>query len=158
MERLSWTHPTEDDHAEVVDAVLHWWEGDQGAERASLLPRLFFQHFGPTSFVVRDHDRIVGFLIGFMSAAHPEQAYIHFVGVHPDERGQGLAREMYERFFALAREHGRSEVHAVTAPVNTGSQRFHRRMGFTLSDPLPDYDGPGQDRVSFHRSLGDRHG
>jgi hypothetical protein len=60
------------------------------------------------------------------------------------------------------RAHGRTVVRAVTAPVNTGSVAFHRRMGFEV-EPGPagrgdapvaaGYDGPGQDRVRFTKYL-----
>jgi len=68
--------------------------------------------------------------------------------------GSGIGRELYERFFALMRADGRSLVHAVTSPVNKGSIAFHQAMGFSASEPVVDYDGPGQDRVVFTRSLG----
>jgi L-amino acid N-acyltransferase YncA len=68
-------------------------------------------------------------------------------------RGSGLGRVLYERFFALMRTDGRTVVHAVTSPVNTGSIAFHRAMGFSAADPVVDYDGPGADRVVFTRSL-----
>jgi hypothetical protein len=31
---------------------------------------------------------------------------------------------------------------------------FHTAMGFTVSGPVPDYDGPSTDRVLFERHLG----
>jgi ribosomal protein S18 acetylase RimI-like enzyme len=86
------------------------------------------------------------------------EAYIHFVGVHPGARGSGLGRRLYQEFFGVVRAHGRTVVRAVTAPVNTGSIAFHRRMGFEV-EPGPagrgdapvaaGCDGPGQDRVRF---------
>lgn len=118
-----------------------------------MLPRLFFQHFGPTSFVVRDQGELIGFLIGFVSQSHRDEAYIHFVGVAPARRGRSVARELYGRFFDAVRADGRTVVRAITSPENTGSQAFHARMGFTVSDPVADYDGAGHARVCFRRSL-----
>jgi L-amino acid N-acyltransferase YncA len=60
---------------------------------------------------------------------------------------------LYAEFFALARAEGRTAVSAVTAPVNTGSIAFHRAMGFSVTGPLADYDGPGHDLVRFDRAL-----
>ncbi len=60
---------------------------------------------------------------------------------------------LYTEFFALARAEGWTTVSAVTAPVNTGSIAFHRAMGFAVTGPLADYDGPGQDLVHFERAL-----
>ena len=39
---------------------------------------------------------------------------------------------MYERFFAVARAHGRTLVRCVTSPVNEGSIAFHRALGFDV--------------------------
>jgi len=129
---------------------------------AALLPRLFFIHFRDTSFVVEDAGRIVAFLVGFVSQSQPGQAYIHVVGVDPNRRREGLARGLYERFFAAVRARGCREVHLVTAPVNRESVAFHGRLGFVPqpgdahADGVPvtaDYDGRGHARVRFVRSL-----
>lgn len=53
---------------------------------ADMLPKLFFQHFEETSFAIHESGHVVAFLIGFVSQTHPEQAYIHFIGVHQDYR------------------------------------------------------------------------
>jgi L-amino acid N-acyltransferase YncA len=75
------------------------------------------------------------------------------VGVDPRERGAGLGRALYAAFFDAMRALGRTEVHAVTSPINLGSIAFHRSLGFSVSDPVADYDGAGADRVVFSRAL-----
>jgi GNAT superfamily N-acetyltransferase len=165
-EDLNYRHPLEDDHARVLEVLDGWWGGLGGADgsrqRANLLPRLFFQHFTDTSFVVERDGRLQAFLVGFLSQSRPSEAYIHFVGVAPELHGLGIGRDLYERFFALVRGYGRTEVRAITSVANTGSQAFHARMGFTSqrsgcspsdSTAHPDYDGKGMDRVTFHRFL-----
>ena len=118
-----------------------------------MLPKLFFVHFRETSFVAERDGKLVGFLAGFLSQSLPDEAYVHFVGVHPDERGTGLGRELYERFFAVARRHGRIRVSCVTSPANRGSLAFHEALGFEQSPAQVGYDGPGEDRVVLTRSL-----
>jgi ribosomal protein S18 acetylase RimI-like enzyme len=119
-----------------------------------MLPKLFFLHFEGTSFVVEDADgKLVGFLIGFLSQTDDAEAYIHFVGVAPSHRGSGIGRELYERFFTVAREHGRSSVRCVTSPVNEGSVAFHESLGFVAESVAKDYDGPGEDRVLLVKRL-----
>jgi ribosomal protein S18 acetylase RimI-like enzyme len=154
---LTFRPPTEDDYFEVIDALDQWWDY-QAAEarrdqRAALVPRLFFQHFTDTSIVLVDQHRLVGFLIGFLSQSRADEAYIHFVGIDPSYRGRGLGAELYERFFAIARMHQRCTVRAITSISNTGSQAFHRRMGFSVSDPIANYDGQGGTHVLFVREL-----
>ncbi len=137
------------DYDLIAPVVDDWW----GRPLLPLLPRLFLDHFFDTSSVAEREGQLVGFLVGFLSPAQPEVAYIHFVGVRPDERGSGLARLLYERFFALARDRGARHVEAVTGPVNTGSIAFHRALGFDVDGPVVDYDGPGHDLVHFRRPL-----
>jgi GNAT superfamily N-acetyltransferase len=135
-----------------------WWGGLGGAEgaryRASLLPRLFFQHFTTTSTVVERPDGgIAAFLVGFLSPAEPGTAYVHFVGVDPALRRSGLGAALYRRFFAEAARAGAATIRAVTSPANTPSIAFHTALGFTVSPVRPDYDGPGNDRVGFTRAV-----
>lgn len=139
------------DYDQVIGQIDEWWGG---RAMAGKLPRLFFTHFRPTSFVAERDGEIVGFLCGFVSATDLETAYAHFVGVAPTARGEGLGERLYEHFFAAARRHGRSIVRCVTSPVNTGSLAFHARLGFD-STTVGDYDGRGGDRVVFTRRIDD---
>jgi SAM-dependent methyltransferase len=93
-------------------------------------------------------------LCGFRSATDPSIAYVHFVGVAPDARRSGVARAMYEWFFQRVLAMGCTAVECVTSPVNTGSRAFHAAMGFG-ERRVHDYDGPGEDRMLFHRELVD---
>jgi len=152
-------HAEPADHGRVAAVVDEWWGG---RHMSPLLPRLFFEHFHDTSFVVEEDGELIAFLVGFLSQTHRDEAYIHFVGVRPDRRGQGIARALYERFFASARSKDRSVVRAITAPVNKGSVAFHHAMGFATEpgdgevDGVRvhrDHDGPGVDRVLFRRRI-----
>jgi ribosomal protein S18 acetylase RimI-like enzyme len=150
---------SERDHAPIISVVDEWWGGRR---MAGLLPRLFFTHFQDTSFVIEDDGRIIAFLIGFVSQTNPRHAYIHFVGIHPAHRKRGLGRQLYELFFETVSARGCESVRCITAPINSGSIAFHPRMGFQIekSDRERDgvhytahYDGPGQDRVQFVKTL-----
>ncbi len=147
------------DYGTVIAVIDEWWGG---RPMSDMLPRLFFEHFADTSFAADRAGTLTGFLVGFLSQSQPGEAYIHFVGVRPGQRGQGLGRRLYEAFFEAASARGCTVVRAVTAPVNTGSVAFHRRMGFSVEprqaarDGIPvaaDYDGPGRDRVRFVKHL-----
>ncbi len=190
LQGLALRHPIESDHARVLSVLTDWWGG---RDLTSLLPRLYFQHFTDTSFIVEknqnadDADQtlinadkskndqrtsaqsansafkglnpanqnpeLIAFLIGFMSQSQPRVAYIHFVGVHPEQRTHGLGKYLYERFFALARSRGAHEVHCITSAVNSGSIAFHKRMGFEASAPMKDYDGDEGERVKFKKKI-----
>lgn len=145
--RLRQARPGDYDAIAVV--VDDWW----GRPVLSSLPRLFLDHFYTSSLVIDGPRGPVAFLVGILSPSEPERAYIHFVGVAPEARTRGMARALYEEFFALARRDGRRMASAITAPGNSASIGFHRSMGFTVTRPVPDYDGPGRDRVEFERRL-----
>ncbi|WP_308283174.1 GNAT family N-acetyltransferase [Pseudonocardia nigra] len=137
------------DHPILVAVMDEWW----GRPISGILPRLFLDHFCTTSFVAASGDEVVGFLVGFPSPARPDEAYVHAIAVAPGRRVAGLARVLYQRFFDAALADGRPVIRAVTSPVNERSIAFHRRIGFTVSEPIADYDGPGQDRVTFRLDL-----
>ena len=135
----------------MIGRVNVWWGG---REMAPILPRLFVLHFEGTSFVADDDDgELAGFVIGFLSQTDPQEAYIHFVGVSPARRGEGIGRTLYERFFEEARGQGRSLVRCVTSPANRDSVAFHEALGFEVDRVAEDYDGPGEDRVLLLKRL-----
>jgi ribosomal protein S18 acetylase RimI-like enzyme len=144
-------HAQPADYGRVIQHINAWWGG---SEMAPMLPKLFFLHFEGTSFVAeRDDGALAGFLIGFFSQTSDDEAYVHFIGVAPDQRGTGLGRDLYQRFFEVAREHGRSVVRCVTSPANEASVAFHRALGFEVDRVVEGYDGPGEDRVLFVKSI-----
>jgi len=127
-----------------------------------MLPRLFFTHFQPWTYVAEDAEGIAGFLAGFQSQSDPGQAYCHFIGVHPRARGRGVGEALYQRLCADALARGCREVLAVSSPLNTASIAFHRRLGFAALPGdgnvdgvpfTPAYDGPGEDRVRLRLTL-----
>jgi predicted GNAT superfamily acetyltransferase len=147
------------DHHAVQAVVDDWWGG---RAMKHMLPKLFFTHFRPTSFILEQEGIMRAFLIGFISQTHPEQAYIHFVGVDPACRAEGFGRTLYQHFFETAAGLGCTEVRCVTSPVNKGSIAFHTRMGFEVlpGDTEVDgiavtsgYDGEDGTRVLFRRTL-----
>jgi ribosomal protein S18 acetylase RimI-like enzyme len=144
----------------IRSVVNDWWGGRNVAE---MLPKLFFIHFQQTSFAAARDGNIIGFLVGFVSQTFNNEAYIHFVGVHPQYRKNGLGAALYERFFDAVQHLGCNVVRCITSPVNKGSIAFHHRMGFLIEpsgkiiDDIPvveNYDGSGGDRVLFYKMLG----
>ncbi len=147
------------DYDFIIPVVNAWWGG---RAMRDMLPRLFFTHFCRTSLAAERGGQIVGFLTGFVSQCLPEEAYIHFAGVHPDWRRAHVGRALYGRFFEAARALGCRRVRCVTSPRNAASIGFHLAMGFsaeatgTMAGGMPvaqDYDGPGEDRVLLYRAL-----
>jgi len=145
---LAIRHAEPADYLRVIAVIDEWWGGRR---MAPMLPKLFFVHFRDTSFVAEGDGRLAGFLCGFRSQTYADEAYIHFAGVHPERRGAGLGRELYERFFAAVAP--RTTVRAVTSPANERSIAFHRALGFEVERVEENYDGRGEPRCLLVRRL-----
>jgi len=71
----------EEDYYYIYPRINEWWGGRQ---LAHLLPKLFFQHFQDTSFVVEESDqvsgtnKIIAFIIGFISQTDPTRGNCFF--------------------------------------------------------------------------------
>lgn len=60
--------------------------------------------------------------------------YVDRIVISPAERGKGLARDLYEDLFKLARSANFSRIgcEVNSDPPNPGSDRFHEAMGFEV--------------------------
>jgi ribosomal protein S18 acetylase RimI-like enzyme len=151
LAQVTLRHAKPSDYGRVIGRINVWWGG---REMAPMLPKLFFIHFEGTSFVAEDAEgELLGFVCGFLSQTADDEAYIHFVGVTPEDRGEGLGRTLYERFFDEAKANGRTVVRCVTSPLNRGSLAFHQALGFEVERIAEDYDGPGEDRALLVKRL-----
>ena len=137
---------TQEDFGFIVSVIDKWWGGPTSA----LAHPLFFHELGENALVVEDEGRIVGFLLGFITAKGT--GYIHLVGIDPGVRRRGVGRRLYASFTARAGELGMKCLKAITTPGNQGSIEFHRALGYRV-DLVTDYAGPGRDRYVFTRDL-----
>ncbi len=105
---------------------------------------------------------IIGFLIGFFSQTHQDEAYIHAVGIAPEFRGRGIGKLLYQHFYKCVEKKNVKKVRCITSALNTNSIAYHQKLGFTLVEGdkiingLPvhkNYDGKGNDRVLFLKYL-----
>ncbi len=127
-----------EDHQQIINVIPEWlgnWD-----LRASV-SKLFLIHFNDTCFMAEKNGRLTGFLIGFFSQAQTAEAYIHFVGVHPDKRMKGTARMLYRDFYNVCREHSRTVVRSSISLENKLSIDFHLKMGFEMEPGDKEIDG-----------------
>ena len=153
----------EGDFPHISTNLDKWWGG---RNMVPMLPRLWFKDFQSTSFVIRgDDSQPIAFLVGYISQTDKSKAYVHFIGVDPDFRKDGLGRSLYEVFARKATDLGADRIEAVTSPINKTSLRFHESVGFMAKEEsgdlvLPtqasghkDFDGTGEDRVILIKTL-----
>ncbi|NPV27832.1 MAG: GNAT family N-acetyltransferase [Firmicutes bacterium] len=159
ISELNIRHAEPSDYLSIIAVINNWFGGRNVADR---LHRLFFTHFRDTSFVIEKDGFLIGFLVGFLSQTYPNEAYIHFVGVHPDYRKQNIGRTLYNLFFDEVKKHNRNTIRCIASPVNKLSIAFHLAMGFEIEpgdaevdgvQVFRNYDGRGGDRVCFIKNL-----
>jgi len=69
----------------------------------------------------------------------PDEAHIRMLGVHPDERGRGVARALMRECFDRAREAGRTRMTLHTTQRMEAAQKMYEALGF---ERLPDRTFP----------------
>jgi ribosomal protein S18 acetylase RimI-like enzyme len=111
-------HISSTDYSAIIAFLNKWWGGRQ---MSVMLPKSFFTHFCDTIFVVKLDGRIIGFLAGLLSQSNPTEAYIHFVGIHPDFRQRGIGSILYQQFFQTVQALDRAQVKCVISPLNKSS-------------------------------------
>jgi len=163
LDGITFRRPTEADYTSIVRVIDDWWGG---RDMQWLLPRLWLQHFSSTSWLAESEDgRLAGFLVGFLSQDRADIAFCRVIATNPNLRGQGLARQLYEHFFADALAAARTTVMAITWPGNRASIAFHRALGFEVdagpgtqnlygTPAYPAYDFDREDRTVLIRRLG----
>ena len=117
-----------------------------------VMHRLFFDQLGPSGVWLERGGAPAGFLLGLVSEAEPDLAYVHFHAVDPARRRQGVGRLLYALFGARCAARGCTRIRALASPANARSVRFHEALGFTGTF-AERYVGPGQDRLVFERPL-----
>ena len=154
--------PVEADHRFLVNSVDDWWGG---RKMHSCCPGCGSSTSRGTSWIAEDDDRIVGFLVGFISPDRPGR------GVHPHGRRRarttaapGLGRMLYERFFEDVRGRGRPTGRRRDLAGQPDVRRVPPGDGFRAgrgpgtqnlygTPAYPDYDADGDDRVVFSREI-----
>ena len=137
------------------------------AAELSLLTRERLEELVETAFHARRIGAVDAFLIAFDQDAaydspnflwfrerYPRFAYVDRIAVAASARGRGLARSLYEDFFAQASRAGHTVVTCeVNAdPPNPASDAFHAALGFQPVGTAAIYGGARTVRY-FERKL-----
>lgn len=138
-----------DDYPRARAVVDGWFGHPVGL----VMHRLFFDQLGPSGvWLETDEGAPAGFLLGLVSEAEPDLAYVHMHVVDPALRGGGLGDVLYREFATRAAARGCRRIRALAAPDRAASRRFHERLGFA-GRWAPGYVGPDGDRWVYERAL-----
>lgn len=148
---------TKNDFDQILTEISEFWGNDRTLH---LHHPIFIYEFGNSAYIIREGNKVVAYLFGFLSQTEPT-AYVHLIGVRQTHRGQHLGKKLYEHFIEFSRANGCTKIKAITSPNNLDSIAFHKSIGMepvaaenANSIPLAkDYSGPGIDRVVLEKIL-----
>jgi ribosomal protein S18 acetylase RimI-like enzyme len=109
---------------------------------------LFSEFFENTSIVIYSEDKLVGFLLGFLSQTKPNQGYIYTIGVAEGYRGNGIGKLLIESFQENIQSLGADEIYLTTTPDNQKALGFYEHMGFEQPQEFMKF---GQKRLKLDR-------
>lgn len=145
------------DFDQIHQDIADFWGNDRTLH---LHHPIYLYEFGNSAYVIKEGEKVVGYLFGFLSQTAPV-AYVKFVGVRRSHQRKGIGRRLYEHFIEFAKMKGCKELKAITKPTNKSSIAFHKSIGMELQgepseEGIPvvrDYSGPGLDRVVFRKII-----
>lgn len=132
-------------------------------ERDSIY-HIFTKFFQNTVFVAEKDNKLLGFLLGFISQVNSEEAYIHLLCVDPDYRNKGLAKSFIKIFFKVIADMDCKKVFLITKPINQHAINFYKKLGFKKVDnvkninlngvwAVKDYNGLGKHMIVFEKNI-----
>ena len=148
---------THEDFLQIVSEIEDFWGSDR---TLAYHHPMFIHEFGDTAFVIRQNNKVMAYLFGFISQKE-NLGYVHLIGVRQDIQRNGLGKRLYNHFIDLLKRKDIFELKAITTPTNERSMEFHSRLGMTMIGPenekginvVHDYSGVGQHRVVFKMQL-----
>ena len=107
----------------------------------------------PATILVADEDgEAVGFTIGAASS-DPAAGWVLRLKVCEDRRRQGCATALLLTLLELLQRDGVRTVRLTVAPENRPARALYAGLGFSEEAMLPDYFGPGEDRLLLCRPI-----
>ena len=83
----------------------------------------------------------------------PDWAGVRLVGVHPDARGQGVARALIDECIRRCREQGTAALALHTTEIMTVAQGMYERMGFVRINEHDFRPGDGAGAMAYRLDL-----
>ena len=148
---------SKEDFDQIICEITEFWRSDR---TLYLHHPMFIYEFGNTAYVIKEGEKVIGYLLGFISQTEPT-AYVHLIGIRRSHQRRGLGRLLYDHFISYARKKGCKTIKAITTHTNLDSIAFHKSIGMELLGSLneegipvvKDYGGPGRDRVVFRKRI-----
>lgn len=161
MENLKIRRVKEEDFFEIMNLASKC--NPIPIERDSIY-HLFTRYFTDTCLVAEKDNKIVGYMLGFISQVDRKVAYIHNICVSPEFRRKKIGSILYGKFFQNMKKKNCQRIFLIINPINKLSINYHESLGFNaLKDgeeiyiegtrASKNYNGPGKHMVVMCKSL-----
>jgi len=85
------------------------------------------------SFIAKSGDSVIGSILGGHDG---RRGYIHHLGVHPDFRRRGLARQLVGKCLNILQNEGIQKCHIFIFNSNSGGIAFWESVGWTFRSDI----------------------
>lgn len=161
MEEFIIRHPKENDF--LIIAELAEKCPPMATERNSIY-HIFTKYFKNTCLVAVNGNKIVAFLLGFISQVNRREGYLHLLCVHPQWRKKGIAKVLVDKYCHILRQNGCRKVILITSPKNSVAINLYKKLGFKAYNGMntiqigdirvfKDYNGKDDHKVIFQKML-----
>lgn len=145
------------DFEQILSEITEFWGSDRTLH---LHHPIFLYEFGNSAYVMKEGDKVIAYLFGFLSQTGPV-GYVHLLGVRRSHQRRGLDTRIYDHFIEFARRNRCKELKAITTPTNLPSILFHKSIGMELmgrpiENEIPvveHYSGPEKHAVVFWKKI-----
>jgi ribosomal protein S18 acetylase RimI-like enzyme len=96
---------TKADYDQIITDMADFWNSSHIDNLKRQHNPVYFYEFGNTAFVVKEGEKVVGYLFGLYSQT-TLIAYVKFVGVRASHRKRGVGRALYEQFHQNGKKTG----------------------------------------------------
>jgi GNAT superfamily N-acetyltransferase len=99
------TRCTKADYDQIITDMADFWNSSHIDNLRMQHNPLYFYEFGNTAFVVKEGEKVIGYLFGLYSQTS-STACVKFVGIRASYRKRGVGRALYEYFIEVAKKQG----------------------------------------------------
>lgn len=85
-------------------------------------------HFNDTCIIVKDNEKIIGFVSGYILPNTTNTLFIWQVAVDSDYRGQNIAKRMVCEMLQRDELNGIEYIYSTVSPSNSASQRVFKKI------------------------------
>jgi diaminobutyrate acetyltransferase len=129
--------------------------------------KILLRYFGNSCFIAEIRNRIVGFVLGFISQTHSQRTYFLWqIGVSPLMQGTGLGKRLLKEVEKQLTCLGYQRIEVTIDPENIPSQKLFAEMGYGNISPkegetvevmghiaVKDYYKPGRHFMLYEKIL-----